>query len=102
MALDVSNELKKYRINSKVISIPSQEIFDNQSKNYKKKILNETKLKISIEAGSKTSWYKYVGNDGIIFGIDEFGKSAPYKKIFEYFGLSTKKITTKIRNNYRT
>ena len=102
LALDVSNELKKYKINSKVISVPSQEIFDKQSKNYIKKILNETKLKISIEAGSKTSWYKYVGDNGMTFGIDEFGKSAPYKKIFEYFGLSTKKITTKIRNNYRT
>ena len=102
LALDVSNELKKYKINSKVISVPSQEIFDKQSKNYKKKILNETKLKVSIEAGSKTSWYKYVGDNELIFGIDEFGKSAPYKKIFEYFGLSTKKITSKIKNNYRT
>ena len=51
---------------------------------------------------SKTSWYKYVGDNGMIFGIDEFGKSAPYKKIFEYFGLSTKNITRKIKNNYRT
>ena len=47
LALDVGNELKKYKINSKVISVPSQEIFDRHSENYKKKILNETKLKVS-------------------------------------------------------
>ena len=63
------------------------ELFDLQSNNYQNKILNETKLKISIEAGSTKCWKKYIGDHGITFGIDEFGKSAPYKDIFKYFGL---------------
>ena len=98
LALDVSNQLKKYKIYSKVISVPSQEIFDKQKQNYKKKILSETKFKISIEAGSTTSWNKYVGDEGITFGINEFGKSAPFQKIFDYFGLSVKNISNKIKN----
>ena len=61
----------------------------------KNKILNETKFKISIEAGSTGSWKKYVGESGNTFGIDKFGKSAPYKDIFNYFGLISKNISNK-------
>ena len=64
-------------------------------KNIKIKFLNETKFKISIEAGSSDCWRKYVGDFGITFGIDEFGKSAPYKDIFNYFGLLNKNIANK-------
>ena len=72
--------------------MPSMELFDLQSKLYKNKILKETKFKISIEAGSSDCWKKYVGDNGITFGIDEFGKSAPYKDIYKYFGLESKNI----------
>ena len=54
-------------------------IFDLQSSNYKRKILKETNFIISIEAGSTDCWKKYVGKNGLTFGIDEFGKSAPYR-----------------------
>ena len=73
------------------------EIFDLQSKKYKNKILKETNLKISIEAGSSDCWRKYVGTDGIIFGINEFGKSAPYKDIYKHFGLESSTIAKKIK-----
>ena len=98
LAIETAKELKKNRIFSKVISVPSQELFNNQNSSYKNKILNETKLKVSIEAGATNSWHKYVGENGLIFGIDEFGKSAPYKEIFDYFGLTSKKISKKIIN----
>ena len=75
--------------------MPCMELFEFQSKSYKNKILEETKFKISIEAGSSDCWKKYVGDSGISFGIDEFGKSAPYKKIFNYFGLVDQKIAKK-------
>ena len=58
---------------------------------------NETKLKISIEAGSSDCWKKYVGISGITFGIDDFGKSAPYKDIFKHFGLTDIKIASKTK-----
>ena len=101
LAIETSHKLAKNKIYSKVISVPCQDIFDSQSKSYKKKILGETKLKISIEAGSTDCWKKYVGNEGFTFGIDEFGKSAPYKNIYKYFGLTAENISKKIKNRLK-
>ena len=97
LAIETSHKLAKDKIYSKVISVPCMELFDLQSKRYKDKILNETKLKISIEAGSSNSWKKYLGDFGMTFGIDEFGKSAPYKDIYKYFGLTSSNITNKLK-----
>ena len=95
LAIETSHKLAKEKIYSKVISVPCMELFDSQPKKYKDKVLNETKFKISIEAGSSDCWRKYVGDFGITFGIDEFGRSAPYKEIFKYFGLIDKSIVSK-------
>jgi len=92
LAIEVGHKLAKDKIYSKVISMPCMDLFELQSKTYKNKILKETKFKISIEAGSRDCWKKYIGDNGIAFGIDEFGKSAPYKDIYKYFGLESTKI----------
>jgi transketolase len=97
LALEVSHKLATENTHSKVISMPCQELFDQQSENYKDKILNETKFKITIEAGSISCWQKYVVNKGLNFGIDDFGKSAPYKEIYNYFGLEVENITKKTK-----
>ncbi len=97
LAIEASHKLAKDRIYSKVISVPCMELFESQSNNYKNKILNETKLKISIEAGSSDCWKKYVGDFGMAFGIDVFGKSAPYKEIYKYFGLTSSNIVGKLK-----
>ncbi len=97
LAVDTSHKLAKDKIYSKVISVPCMELFDLQSKRYRDKILNETKLKISIEAGSSACWKKYVGDSGMTFGIDVFGKSAPYKDIYKYFGLTSLNIANKLK-----
>jgi transketolase len=88
IAISASKKLAQKNINSKVISFPSMELFDAQTENYRSKILGETKIKISIEASHPMSWKKYVGNDGITMGIEDFGKSAPYKEIYKYFKLT--------------
>ena len=98
LAIETSLKLAKDKIYSKVISVPCQEIFDLQSKIYKQKILGETKFKISIEAASTDCWKKYVGIEGLTFGIDEFGKSAPYKEIYKYFRLTVENISKKTKN----
>jgi transketolase len=95
LAIETSHKLAKERIYSKVISMPCQDLFDLQSNSYKQKIINETKMKISIEAASTDSWKKYVGNNSLTFGIDTFGKSAPYKEIYKYFGLTAANIANK-------
>ena len=95
LAIDASHKLAKDKIYSKVISVPCMELFELQSNTYKEKILNETKKKISIEAGSTDCWKKYVGELGMTFGINNFGKSAPYKDIYKYFGLTVSNISSK-------
>jgi transketolase len=101
LAKKVSKNLAKNKIYSKVISVPSQEIFQKQSQGYKNKIMKETKYVFSIEAGRTDCWKKYIGKDGLSFGIDDFGKSAPYKDIYNHFGLSVKNISSKIKNFLR-
>ena len=100
LAIDVSHKLATDGIYSKVISMPCQELFDQQSKVFKNKILNETKLVISIEASETGYWKKYTGSKGLNFGIDDFGKSAPYKDIYNHFGLNSEIIVKKIKKNY--
>ena len=97
LALKVSHKLATENTYSKVISVPCQELLEKQSTEYKQKILNETKFKISIEAGSTDCWRKYVGEKGLTFGINDFGKSAPYKDVYKHFGLTSKKITKKVK-----
>jgi len=98
LAIEASHKLAKDKIYTKVISVPCQDIFDSQSKSYKQKILGETKFKVSIEAASTDCWKKYVGAEGLTFGIDKFGKSAPYKEIYKHFGLTAENISKKSKN----
>ncbi len=96
LALEVSHKLATQNIYSKVVSVPSLELFNIQSEKYKRKIMSETKYKISIEAGLTEPWKKYVGENGISFGINDFGKSAPQKDIFDSFYLTSKYIVKQI------
>jgi len=98
LAIETSHKLAKDKIYSKVISVPCQDLFDLQLRSYKQKILGETKLKISIEAASTDCWRKYIGIEGLAFGIDTFGKSAPYKEIYKHFGLTAENISKKTKN----
>jgi len=97
LAIEISHKLATQNIYSKVISVPCHELLDKQSANYKKKILNETEYKISIEAGSTDCWKKYIGEKGLSFGIEDFGKSAPYKDIFKDLGLTSENIIKKVK-----
>ena len=101
LALNVQNELKKNNVHSKVVSMPCQELFDKQSNDFKKDILDEDSLIVTIEAGNVSSWKKYLGKKGISLGIDRFGKSAPYKKIYDHLNLSVEKILATIQNKLR-
>ena len=97
LASEVGHKLATDGIYSKIISMPCHKLFDQQSEGYKNKILNETKFVVSIEASETHYWKKYTGKNGLNFGIDDFGKSAPYKKIYDHFGLNLEKITEKIK-----
>ena len=97
LADEVSHKLATENIYSKVISVPCQKLLEKQTNAYKKNILEETKFKISIEAGATNSWEKFIGQQGLTFGIDDFGKSAPYKNVYKHFGLTSENITKKVK-----
>ena len=80
--------------------MPCQELFDKQNKDYKNNILTETDLVVSLEASETSYWKKYTNKNGLNFGINDFGKSAPYKKIYDYFELNTESIVKSIKKNY--
>tara|TARA_B100001027_G_scaffold197015_1_gene154215 strand:+ start:9690 stop:11630 length:1941 start_codon:yes stop_codon:yes gene_type:complete len=96
LACDVGHKLATERIYSKIISMPCQENFDRQKSKYKTKILNETEFVFTIEAGSTGNWKKYI-NKGYSFGLDRFGKSAPYKDLYKFFWLDNNRIVKKIK-----
>ena len=92
IAIDALNKLKEININSKVVSMPCQELFDKQSKEYKEKVIEQNSKKISIEASSIFGWEKYVGSQGSSLGMKSFGKSAPYKEIYEDLNLTSDSV----------
>ena len=97
LALKVQENLKLNNIHSKVVSMPCMELFDKQPDDFRKDILDEDSLVVTLEAGSIVSWQKFVKNKGINIGIDQFGESAPYKDVYNHFGLSEDKITSFIQ-----
>ena len=101
LALKVQEKLKENNIHSKVLSMPCMELFDRQPENFRKELIEENSLVVTIEAGSVMSWQKYVKDKGINVGIDKFGESAPYKEVYNHFGLSEEKITDLIQKKIR-
>jgi len=101
LALNVQDALKENNIESKVVSMPCQELFDKQSDDFKRDILDKESLIVTIEAGNISSWKKYSGDEGIALGINKFGESAPYKKVYEHFNLSVEKIVNTIQKQLR-
>jgi len=101
LALKVQEKLIENNIHSKVISMPCMELFDKQSEEYKKDLIEEDSLVVTLEAGSITHWQKYTKNKGINLGIDQFGESAPYEKVYDHLGLSEEKITSLIQKKLR-
>ena len=75
--------------------------FDKQSEDFKKEILDEDSLVVTIEAGNVSSWKKYLGGKGLSLGINKFGESAPYKKVYEHLDLSVEKIVLAIQERLR-
>ena len=101
LALKVQESLKENNIHSKVVSMPCMELFDKQPDEYRKDILEENSLIVTLEAGSIMSWQKYIKNKGVNLGIDKFGESAPYKEVYKHFKLSEEDITNFIQKKLR-
>ena len=99
LAIDVARELEKDGSKLRVVSMPSVELFEEQSKEYKEELLPlNVRRRVSLEMGNSALWYKYVGLDGLAIGIDKFGASAPANKVIEEYGFTVEAVVEKIKN----
>ena len=97
IAVNAAKQLANENINLRVISFPSWELFSMQSDSYKQKILGN-KPRFAIEAGVINGWEKFVPSQNFL-GMKSFGASGPYKKLYEYFGITTDNLIKMIKNN---
>jgi transketolase len=93
LAVDAADVLTQQGKQVRVVSMPSNEVFDAQDASYKEQVLPMDVLpRIAVEAGIADFWYKYVGLDGRIVGMDTFGESAPADQLFKEFGFTVERI----------
>ena len=89
IVLAAAEKLKEKKLAVRVVSMPSWELFEKQSGDYRRQVLPaDIKAKIAVEAGSPQGWERYVGEMGEIIGIDHFGASAPFEILYEQFGIT--------------
>ena len=95
IALDAHKQLSDSGIKVRLVSLPCWELFEQQDPIYKESVLPKSvKARVSIEAGVTTGWQKYVGLYGVTIGIDHFGASAPFEKLYAEFGLTAEHVIT--------
>lgn len=88
IAVEAHAELTEAGIAARVISVPSFELFEAQSDDYKSSIIGSSPVKIAVEAGIKMGWERFIGTDGVFIGMSDFGASGPYKALYEHFGIT--------------
>jgi transketolase len=92
IAIEAKAMLDKKGVATRVVSVPSMELFARQSKAYQAKVLGTEKTRIAIEAGVRTGWDKFIGSEGKFIGMTGFGASAPAEKLYEHFGITAKAV----------
>ncbi len=98
LAMKAKAELKNEGIDARVVSMPCMEDFEAQSEKYKNSVLPKSvRARVAIEAGSPLGWYKYVGLDGKVIGMETFGASAPAAKLFEKFGFTVENVVNTVK-----
>lgn len=98
LAVRASVELEKDGIGTRVVSMPSWELFDQQSEEYRNEVLpKKVRARVAIEAATSMGWHKYTGIDGAIISLDTFGGSAPGEQLFEKFGFTVENVVNESR-----
>ena len=99
LAVEAKAKLNEQGVKVRIVSMPSTNIFDEQPQEYKESVLPKTILKrVAVEAGVTLGWYKYVGLEGRVIGLDRFGASAPYKTLYKEFGITTDAIVEAVNS----
>jgi transketolase len=93
LAVAAKSELEKLGHGVRVVSMPSCELFERQDAGYRDSVLPPAiRRRLAIEAGASLSWYRWVGLDGDIVGLDRFGMSGPYAEVLKYFNFTAEHV----------
>ena len=99
LAVSAAKELASQGVKVRVVSMPSTDVFDVQDAAYKEEILpNAVRRRVAVEMGASQNWYKYVGLDGYVLGIDSFGASAPAPKVLAEYGFTVENLVNIVKN----
>lgn len=99
IGVEAQQKLADEGIATRVVSLPSWELFEEQSEDYQASVLPpDVTARVTIEAAATLGWRQYAGPDGVIIGIDRFGASAPYKEIYQHLGLTAERVQEEVRN----
>ena len=99
LAMEAQSALASEGIDVRVVSMPSWELFREQSASYRDSVLPAgVKARVAIEAGATMGWREWVGDDGAVIGIDRFGASAPYQEIYSHFGLTAENAAARVKD----
>ena len=96
VAMATADSLEAEGIGADVVSMPCWSLFDSQDEDYRRELLPENVLKVSIEAGTTLGWERYIGPSGLAVGLDRFGASAPAEDLFRRFGFTAEAIVPRI------
>jgi transketolase len=97
IALKARELLGAERVGVRVVSMPCHEIFAQQPDDYRESVLPANVRRVAIEAAHPMSWYRWVGADGAVIGLDHFGASAPYRKLYEEFGITAARLAEAVK-----
>ena len=90
--MEAKAELDAAGVPTRVVSVPCFEMFEGQSEEYRAMTIGDAPVKIGVEAAIRQGWDAFIGSDGTFVGMSSFGASAPYKELYEHFGITTKAI----------
>ncbi|WP_398309743.1 transketolase [Zoogloea sp.] len=97
LAMAAQKQLADEGIAVRVVSMPSTNVFDRQDAAYRSSVLPAGLPRVAVEAGVTDGWYKYVGLDGAVIGLDRFGESAPAGELFKYFGITAEAVVAAVK-----
>jgi len=99
IVLEAQEKLQELKIDARVVSMPSWELFQEQPQDYQEEVLPSTvKKRLAIEAGVKYGWDGFVGEQGVVMGLNKFGSSAPYETLFEKYDLTADKVVENVKS----
>jgi len=98
LALEARDRLSEEGIDVRVVSLPCWKLFRDQPQEYRDEVLPPTvRARVAVEAGATFGWREWVGDEGDVVGVDRFGASAPWREVYEHYGLTARNVASRVR-----